>query len=88
MLRVKRESKAGQSFLARYERATARSVEQFYKKPSSEKINIERHLLQAMLSEKGEGYKVIAGNAFYFTAAWLTPEGLRVETVGSSYIIV
>lgn len=87
MLRIKRESKAGQNFWARYERAEARSVGQFYKKPSSKKINIERNLLRTMRREHGKDYKILGGNMFMFTAAWRTAEGLRVKTSANSYLI-
>ena len=88
MKRIKEESKKGQAFLARYERATAESVKQFYGRPSADKIRIEQRLRLVMQDEKGKGFKIIGGNTFYFTAAWLVSNGLRVETVGSSYILV
>ena len=88
MKRVKKESKKGQAFLARYERATAKSVKQFYRQPSADKKRIEQYLRLIMQDEKGKGFKIIGGNSFYFTAAWLVSNRLRVETVGSSYILV
>lgn len=88
MKRIKKESKKGQAFLAHYERATAESVEQFYKNPSANKIRIERDLRLRMQREKGRGFKIICGNCCLFTAAWLVPNGLRVETRYESYILV
>ena len=88
MKRIKKDSKKGQAFLARYERATAESVRQFYKQPSANKIEIEATLRLQMQREKGRGFKIICGSNFFFTAAWLVPDGLRVETSGDSYILV
>lgn len=88
MIRLKKESKKGQMFLARYKRATAKSVKQFYKKPSANKIEIELGLRQIMQGEKGKGFKIISGNTFTFTAAWLTSKGLRVKTARDSYILI
>lgn len=88
MIQLKKESKKGQMFLARYKSATAQSVKQFYKKPSANKIKIESVLRQIMQGEKGKDFKIISGNTFTFTAAWLTPKGLRVKTVRDSYILI
>ena len=88
MKRIKKESKKGQIFLARYKSATAESVKQFYGRPSSRKIEIELGLRHIMQGEKGKGFKIISGNGFYFTAAWLTSGGLRVKTAWDSYIII
>lgn len=88
MKRIKKESKKGQIFLALYNSATTESVKQFYGRPSSRKIEIELELRQIMQGEKGKGFKIIRGNNFYFTAAWLTSDGLRVETGWDSYILI
>ena len=87
MKRIKKSSKAGSLYLCKYERAEATSVKQFYKQPSSRKVSAEEECLQRMRQENGEGYKILGGNAFSFTAAWMTAEGLRVETATSSYLI-
>lgn len=87
MKRIKKSSKVGNLYLRLYEEAKATSVEQFYKKPSSAKISIEEFLQQKMRLEHGENYKVIRGNSYSFTAAWIVADGLRVETHLCSYLI-
>lgn len=87
MKRIKKSSKAGSLYLYKYERAEETSVKQFYKQPSSRKVSAEEECLQKMRQENGEGYKILGGDTFSFTAAWMTAEGLRVETAASSYLI-
>ena len=87
MKRIKETSKLGAQYLYCYENAKATSVKQLYKQPSSTKVRAEENCLSQMEQEHGEGYKVLGGNAFYFTAAWITAEGLRVETGTNSYLI-
>lgn len=87
MKRIKKSSKAGSLYLYRYEHAEATSVEQFYKQPSSAKVRAEKECLKKMFTENGEGYKILSGNIFKFTAAWRTAEGLRVETRENSFLV-
>ena len=87
MKRIKKSSKAGSSYLYRYEHAEATSVEQFYKRPSSAKVCAEKECLKKMFTENGEGYKILSGNTFTFTAAWRTADGLRIETCANSFLI-
>lgn len=87
MKRIKKSSKAGSLYLYRYEHAEATSVEQFYKQPSNVKLYLEKECLKKMFAENGEGYKILGGNSFVFTAAWRTAEGLRVETYTNSFLI-
>ena len=87
MKRIKKSSKAGSLYLYRYEHAEATSVEQFYKRPSSAKVRVEKECLKKMFAENGEGYKILSGNIFKFTAAWRTAEGLRVETRENSFLV-
>ena len=87
MKRIKKETRVGAYYIAKYQMAHAKSVTEFYKAPSELKKAAERHLLSLMASEEGRSYKIIGGNCFYFTAAWQTPEGLRIITPGNSYLI-
>ena len=87
MKRIKKSSKVGSSYLYKYEHAEATSVEQFYNRPSSAKVYAEKECLKKMFTENGEGYKILSGNTFAFTAAWRTAEGLRVETYTNSFLI-
>ena len=87
MKRIKKSSKIGNYYLQLYKNAEATSVKQFYKKPSSAKLYIEQVLLCKMRQEHGECYKVINGNIFCFTAAWVVADGLYVETPRKTYLI-
>lgn len=87
MKRIKKSSKAGSSYLYKYEHAEATSVKQFYKQPSNVKVYAEKECLKKMFTENGEGYKILSGNTFTFTAAWRTADGLRVETRVNSFLI-
>ena len=87
MKRIKKSSKAGSSYLYKYEHAKATSVEQFYKQPSSAKIVAEKECLCRMRQEHGKDYRILGGNVHVFTAAWRTAEGLRVETRENSYLV-
>ena len=87
MKRIKKSSKIGNHYLCLYRNAEATSVKQFYKKPSSAKLYIEKVLLWKMKQEQGKNYKVISGNTFCFTAAWMVADGLCVETPHKTYLI-
>ena len=87
MKRIKKTSKIGKYYLRLYEKAEATSVEQFYKQPSSAKLYTEKVLLWKMRREHGENYKVISGNSFCFTAAWMVADCLRVRTRDTTYLI-
>lgn len=87
MKRIKKSSKLGNYYLRRYECAKATSIGQLYKRPSRAKVLAEEDCLQKMAQEHGKDYKILGGNTQKFTAAWMTPEGLRVETTENSYLI-
>lgn len=87
MKRIKKSSKAGSQYLRMYEHAEATSIRQLYKQPSRIKVWAEEDCLEKMVQEHGEGYRILSSNIFKFTAAWRTPEGLRVETAKNSYLV-
>ena len=87
MKTISKNSKMGQRYIYLYERAEAQNVREFYKKPSDRKIQACNECRQQCQAEQGLGYRIISGNNYYFTAAWRTSEGLRVETANNSFII-
>ena len=87
MKTISENSKMGQRYIYLYERAKAQNVREFYKKPSDRKIQACNKCRQQCQAEQGLRYRIIAGGCSFFTAAWRTSEGLRVETVGNSFII-
>ena len=77
----------GQYYTYLYEKAKAQNVREFYKRPSDCKIQACNACQWQCQAEQGLHYRIISGNSYYFTAAWRTSEGLRVETAGNSFII-
>lgn len=59
------------SWNANYANHLHYSVKYFYTKPSQEKIDIELSILEKMHEEQGYGYKVLCGNGWAFTCAYL-----------------
>lgn len=87
MKTIRKNSKQGHHYVYMYERAEAQSVEEYYKKPSSRKIQADNECRQQCQTENGERYRIINGGPYYFTVAWRTSKGLRVETASNSFII-
>ena len=77
----------GQYYIYLYERAKAQNVREFYKNLSDRKIQACNTCQRQCQAEQGLRYRIIGSNNFCFTAVWHTSEGLRVETVGNSFII-
>lgn len=57
-------------------------VEQFYNRPSYNKIRAERDCIDRMNSINGRGYKVLGGNSSFFTCGYLSEDEntLYIET--------
>lgn len=87
MKTIRENSKRGQRYNYLYQRAEAQSVKEYYKKPSSCKIQADNECQRQCQAENGERYRIISGNSFSFTAAWRTSKDLRVETASNSFII-
>lgn len=87
MKAIRKNSRMGQRYIYLYERAKAQNVREFYKKPSSNKIQACNACQRQCQAEQGLRYRIISGNCYYFIVAWRTSEGLRVETAGNSFII-
>lgn len=87
MKTIKAQSKAGQRFINAYNRSKVASIYECYCNPSTAKTRAEYLCREQMRRENGHGYKVTGYNCMTFTAMWTTPEGLRVETAASSYIV-
>lgn len=58
-----------------------------YGRPSYNKVKAWETCKEICKKEKGWGLRIIAYNTCQFTAAFLTNEGLRVETANNSYIV-
>ena len=87
MKTIKAQTKAGQRFIHAYNRSRKSSIYECYCNPSTAKTRAEYFCRDMMRRENGNGYKITGYNCMQFTAMWTTPEGLRVETAASSYIV-
>ena len=47
------------------------SVTNYYIKPSNKKVDIEQNIKSQMLARNGKRYRVLNGNTFYFTCAYV-----------------
>ena len=84
---IKKTTQRGMRFLNAYERSTWSSLSDAYAHASSAKWYAERTCREWCCKENGSGFKIIAAGSFSFTAAWMTEDGLRVETKSGSYIV-
>lgn len=72
---------------------TCDSVTTFYKNCSYLKIRAEKNIIERMKNEKGVGYRVLNGNTYHFTCAYLAfdkKDGtaiLVVDTAENTYRI-
>jgi len=87
MKTINKNTKRGKSFTSAYNRAKHSSIYECYCNPSTAKARAEYLCRDMMRRENGNGYKITGYNCMQFTAMWTTPEGLRVETAASSYIV-
>ena len=88
MKTINKDSKKGAQYLYMYERAKYESIRDCYKYGcGQEKKDAERGCKNRMEDENGRGYRIISFSQSFFAAAWITAQGLRVETVGGSYLV-
>lgn len=87
MKTINANTKRGRRYLEAYRRSTTTDIYEAYERPSTAKIRANYQCRQQMEREGGHGYKIIGYNCNFFTAAWQTAEGLRVETATYSYIV-
>lgn len=79
-------------FIDSYNRAINRknySVENFYSRPSYNKIRAENECINKMKSINGYGYRVLGGNSSFFTCGYKSENGdiLYIETACNTYEI-
>lgn len=88
MQTVKSTTKRGAAFLASYNYSNARRLSDVYGRYSCAKASAENDCLRWCAEENGVNFKIISANTNFFTAAWTTADGLRVETPGGSYLVI
>ena len=58
-----------------------------YSRPSSSKCSAFRRCVDMCNKENGRSMKITGAGSHFFSVAWLTDCGLRVETAYNSYLI-
>ena len=65
------------------------SVMNYYAKPSDTKVAIEQNIKGQMFERNGKRYRILSGNTFYFTCAYVYPKDdtwiLVVKTISNHY---
>lgn len=88
MITIKSTTKRGAGYLAAYNRSNNSRLSDCYGKYSTDKARAEIYCLSCMSNEDGAGFKIISYNCNFFSAAWRTAAGLRVETPSNSYLVI
>ena len=84
---IKPTTKTGRKYLNMYYWATCENIFRAYKTPSTNKTRADYQCRQQMIKENGHGCKIIAHSCHFFTVAWRTAQGLRVETANRSILV-
>lgn len=84
---IKPTTKTGRRYLNLYYWSTCENIFQAYKTPSTNKTRADYQCRKQMAKENGYGYKIIAHSCHFFTVAWHTAKGLRVETAARSILV-
>lgn len=87
MVTIKKETKRGQGFICAHKLSKFTTIYDAYKKPSAAKCAAYRQCLNKCNDENGRAFRVTGAGTQSFSVAWLTDDGLRVETACNSYLI-
>lgn len=80
-------TKRAQAYIYAYKRSSIEDIYGAYKNPSTNKVRANYYCYDQMMSENGNGYRIIRHNCNYFTAAWIVGNSLRIETACNSFVI-
>ena len=85
---INRNTQRGREFLQNYENARYTSVNDYYGRPSSLKVDAENEILAEMQEVGGVDYRITGGNSCLFTCAYRLPcLGLVYHTRSHRYFI-
>ena len=87
MKTINNNTKQAERYINAYNRSRMYDLKDAYGKPSTAKTNADYDCRMMMESEGGHGYKIIGYNGYYFTAAWIAGDALRIETAKNSFVI-
>ena len=87
--KLNRNNARAENWVNSYFNSSYYGVEQFYNRPSYNKIRAERECINRMLEVKGEGYRVLGGNSSFFTCGYLSNDSkiLYIETACNTFEI-
>ena len=87
MKTLKASSQRGSRFVFSYFNSNKFSLSDCYTNCSTAKTRAQYFCREQMYKESGKGFKILGFNSSFFSCGWLTVAGLRVETVGGSYLV-
>ena len=83
------KAKRREYYVQKFMHSDCTSVMNYYAKPSNTKVSIEQDIKKQMLDRNGKHYRVLNGNTFYFTCAYVYPKDdvwvLVVKTASNHY---
>lgn len=87
--KLNKTTKKASDWIKQYEKSDCYSVNRFYGRCSSTKIEIEEGLLSKVRENNCIGYKILSGNCFYFTCGYLSQDKktLYIETMSNTFEI-
>lgn len=87
--KLNRTTKRAENWIEGYFRSCYYSIDDFYNRPSYNKIRVEKECINRMLSINGKGYKVLGGNSSFFTCGYLSEDEktLYIETACNTFEI-
>lgn len=88
MITLKKETKRGQEFIYAHKMSRYTDIHEAYGRPSSAKCAAFRKCVEMCNKENGMRLRITRAGRHFFSVAWLTDAGLRVETAYNSYIII
>lgn len=88
MKTIKSTTKRGQGWIWQAGHCEGHTIYDVYAKPSRAKWQAYHYCLRLCTAECGQNFRIISHNAFRFSVAWETAEGLRIETASNSYLVV
>ena len=87
MKTINNNTKKARAYINAYNRSETYTLNQAYRRPSTEKTRADYNCRMMMQEEGGHGYKIIGYCRNFFTVAWIAGNALRIETAYNSFII-
>ena len=87
--KLNKTTKKAIDWIRQYEKSDCYSVNRFYGRCSSIKIEIEEELLSKVRENNCMDYKILSGNCFHFVAGYMSRDRktLYIETMSNTFEI-